>query len=117
MRDSRDLSSDVDSAGWLRLLAVFALFCAATAILFAPLLPHLGSALIGPPEDNLQDFWNSWYAAAAPKPHGFFFTDLIRYPDGMELTYHSFAYPQVFAVAALATIAGVLESALDLEAH
>jgi hypothetical protein len=106
MRDSQDLSSGFGSADWLRLLAVFALFCAATAILFAPLLPHLGSALIGPPEDNLQDFWNSWYAAAAPKPHGFFFTDLIRYPDGMKLTYHSFAYPQVFAVAALAKIAG-----------
>jgi hypothetical protein len=85
---------------------VFALFAAVTAIFFWPWMAHPGAALIGPPEDNLQDFWNSWYAAAAPKPHGFFFTDIIRYPEGMKLTYHSFAYPQVFAVAALAKIFG-----------
>lgn len=106
MRDSLGPASGSSPLGWPRLLAIFALFCAATAIAFAPALPHLGAALLGPPEDNLQDFWNSWYVAAAPKPHGFFFTDLIRYPEGMKLTYHSFAYPQVFAVAALAKIAG-----------
>jgi hypothetical protein len=53
-------------------LSLFALFSALTAILFWQWLPHLHSALIGPPEDNMQDFWNTWYASVAKKPEGFF---------------------------------------------
>jgi hypothetical protein len=54
------------------LLGLFALFSALTAILFWQWVPHLHSALIGPPEDNMQDFWNTWYASVAKKPDGFF---------------------------------------------
>jgi hypothetical protein len=52
--------------------ALFALFAVMTVILFWQWMPHLHSALIGPPEDNMQDFWNIWYAAVARKPTGFF---------------------------------------------
>lgn len=38
-----------------RFLGVFLLFAAATAICFREWLPQLNSALIGPPEDNMQD--------------------------------------------------------------
>jgi hypothetical protein len=86
--------------------AVFCLFAAATALVFWAWLPHLSTALIGPPEDNLQDFWNSWYAAAAPKPEGFFHTRLIRAPEGLSLYYHSFAYPQVALVVVLSAVFG-----------
>jgi len=49
-------------------LGLFALFAAMTAILFWRWMPHFNSALIGPPEDNMQDFWNTWYA----RVRGFF---------------------------------------------
>jgi hypothetical protein len=51
---------------------LFALFAVVTAVLFWQWMPHLHSALIGPPEDNMQDFWNSWYAAVARSPDSFF---------------------------------------------
>ncbi|MFZ1102514.1 MAG: hypothetical protein WAN86_06670 [Hyphomicrobiaceae bacterium] len=81
-------------------VGVFSLFTAATAILFWQWMPHLHSALLGPPEDNMQDFWNTWYAAVSADSN-FFFTNLIRFPDGTPLYYHSFAYPKVFAIAFL----------------
>lgn len=85
---------------------LLALFAAITAIMFWQWMPHLTSALIGPPEDNQQDFWNSWYAAIAGKPGSFFFTHMLRFPEGTSLYYQSFAYPQVFAVAALSHLVG-----------
>jgi hypothetical protein len=51
---------------------LFALFTVMTAILFWQWMPHLHSALIGPPEDNMQDFWNTWYMAVARNPDSFF---------------------------------------------
>jgi hypothetical protein len=52
--------------------ALFLLFSVMTMILFWQWMPHLHSALIGPPEDNMQDFWNTWYTAVAKKPTSFF---------------------------------------------
>src|SRR5262249_14719929 len=68
-----------------------------TAILFWRWMPHLNSALIGPPEDNMQDFWNTRYA----RVRGFFCYqyDKVCGGGGRPLYYHSFAYPKVFAVA------------------
>jgi hypothetical protein len=86
-------------------LVLLIAFTALTAIVFWQVLPHLSSALLGPPEDNLQDFWNSWYAAQGH--HGaFFFTRLIRAPEGVSLYYHSFAYPQLVAIWGLSKIFG-----------
>jgi hypothetical protein len=89
-----------------RILLVLTGFGALTALLFWPWLAHLSSALIGPPEDNMQDFWNSWHAATAHGWRDFVFTDQIRFPQGASLTYHSFAWPQVFVVAVLAKLVG-----------
>ena len=86
-------------------LGVFSLFTAATAILFWQWMLHLNSALLGPPEDNMQDFWNTWYAAVSADSN-FFFTNLIRFPEGTPLHYHSFAYPKVFAIALLWKVLG-----------
>jgi hypothetical protein len=80
---------------------VLVLFSATTVLFFSEWWPTLSSALIGPPEDNMQDLWNSWYGAFADHSDGFFHTRLIRYPEGTSLLYHSFAYPKVFAVALL----------------
>jgi hypothetical protein len=89
-----------------RILLALTGFSALTALLFWPWLTHLSSALIGPPEDNMQDFWNSWHAATAHSWRDFVFTDQIRFPQGAALTYHSFAWPQVFVVALLAKMFG-----------
>jgi hypothetical protein len=85
---------------------IFSLFSTATAILFWQWMPHLSTALLGPPEDNMQDFWNTWYAASASTSGHFFFTDLIRYPEGTPLYYHSFAYPKIIAIALLLQVIG-----------
>jgi len=94
-------------------LLLLAAFTALTSLYFRQVLPDLSSALIGPPEDNLQDFWNSWYAVQ-PHDNGFFFTRLIRAPEGVSLIYHSFAYPQIFAVWLLSRIFGTDLSTLVL---
>lgn len=88
---------------WFMALAGFSLL---TAIVFWPWLAHVASTLVGPPEDNMQDFWNSWHAAHASGWHDFFFTTDIRWPEGTALYYHSFNYPQVAAVALLSHIFG-----------
>jgi hypothetical protein len=89
-----------------RFALVFVLFAFATALIFWPQLLHLQSALIGPPEDNMNDFWDSWYAAIGHEPGRFFSTGLLRFPEGTPLIYQSFAYPQIFAAVALSRIFG-----------
>ncbi|HTF33087.1 MAG TPA: hypothetical protein VK714_05220 [Myxococcota bacterium] len=111
-----DRSSMPGAAAFLaRGLGVFLLFAAATAILFWQWMPHLHSALIGPPEDNLNDFWNTWYVAFAQNANHFFYTDLLRFPEGTPLTYQSFAYPQVFAIALISKIFGLGPASLILQ--
>jgi hypothetical protein len=39
--------------------AVVALYSLITTIAFRDVAPYLNSALLGPPEDNLQDFWTT----------------------------------------------------------
>jgi len=75
-------------------------------LFFWPWATQLSSALIGPPEDNMQDFWNSWHVAHATSWRDLFFTSTIRFPEGTSLAYHSFAWPQVFAVALLSRLFG-----------
>jgi hypothetical protein len=107
-----------DSRRLLRAIATFAgvilLFTAATVMVFRHWMPLLHSALIGPPEDNMQDLWNTWYAAVARTPGRFFFTDLIRFPEGTPLRYHSFAYPHLFLVALVSKAVGTDLSSLVL---
>jgi hypothetical protein len=88
------------------------LYTALTALLFRFWLPTLGTDLIGPPEDNLQEFWNTWYGAIAADPGHFLATRLLRFPEGTPLVYHSFAYPQVAAVALWARLTGASAEAL-----
>ncbi len=90
----------------LRFAGVMALFTLLTGLIFWPWMAHLSAALIGPPEDNMQDFWNSWYAAVAHDPRHFFYTNLIRFPEGAVLNYHSFAYAQILVLVALSKLFG-----------
>lgn len=71
-------------------------YTALTVFVFRNFIPHVGNTLIGPPEDNMQDFWNTWYAASQVRTfHDLGYTNLIRHPEGMTLYYHSFAYPKL----------------------
>lgn len=87
-------------------LGIFALYAIVTWFMFLQWTPILGSALIGPPGDNQQDFWNTWYTSVGADLYNFFFTNLIRFPEGTSLYYHSFAYPKVFAIALLSKVVG-----------
>lgn len=95
-----------------RLLVVLGGFTVLTVIFFWPWVAHLSTALIGPPEDNMQDFWNSAHAAGARSWRDFVFTRQMRFPEGTSLTYAGFAWPQVFAVALLSKIFGAEFSTL-----
>jgi len=89
-----------------RLVLVLGGFTLLTVLFFWPWAAQISSALIGPPEDNMQDFWNSWHVAHAQSWRDLLFTNAIRFPEGTSLAYHSFAWPQVFAVALLARLFG-----------
>jgi hypothetical protein len=89
-------------------------FVLLTVLFFQPLFGHLSSALIGPSEDNMQDFWNSWHVATAHGWRDLLFTNQIRYPEGTSLSYHSFAWPQVVAVALLGCVFGTSLATLIL---
>jgi len=106
----RSLAAGICSArvlnGVVTFTAVLAFFIVLTATLLWPWLAHSHAGLIGPPEDNMNDFWNTWYAAVAADPAHFFSTRLLRFPQGTPLIYQSFAYPQVFAVVALSRAFG-----------
>jgi hypothetical protein len=96
------------------LFGVFLLVTLVTTIFFWQWVPYLNSALIGPPEDNMQDFWNTWYTVVARNPAHFFFTDLIQFPEGTPLYFHSFAYPKLFAIALLSIFFGTNTTSLIL---
>ena len=85
---------------------IFLLFSLITLIFFRPELGHLHRALIGPPEDNLNDFWDSWYLLIGHDPAHFFRTTLLRFPEGTSLIYQSFAWPQLATVFLLSRIFG-----------
>lgn len=102
-------------ASVLHFLSVFALFTGLTVVFFWRWIPHLDAALIGPPGDNLQDFWNTWYTVFAHTSGEFWFTRLLRFPEGTPLVYHSFAYPQVFALTVISRALGLGPSTLPLQ--
>ena len=79
---------------------ITALYLVVIFAFFYPYVSHFSTHLIGPPEDNMQDLWNTFYAIATldTNPTGFFFTDTIKYPEGTSLYYQSFAYPHIFII-------------------
>ncbi len=76
--------------------AVLAMVCYLVAALlyYLPTLGSFSSALIGPPEDNMQFYWFLWYGSRAltdpnlPLMH----SSAIYYPEGMSLYYANYFY-------------------------
>ncbi len=77
--------------GWMSAAAIYILL---TLIYFAPDLTRLGSMLIGPPEDNMQSYWNLWYGWEVLRGHypSLMYTKMIGYPEGVSMLYHSYSY-------------------------
>lgn len=110
MADHRNPLTDASAEAvgpMVRLGVVVLVYAALTVFVFRSFIPHLGSILIGPPEDNMQDFWNTWYAASQVRTiHDLGYTNLIRHPEGMTLYYHSFAYPKLVIAVIFGAVFG-----------
>jgi hypothetical protein len=98
----------------LEFCAILALYSALTVIFFWRLIPFLNNSLIGPAEDNMMDFWNTWYTAVSDRGDNFFYTNLIKFPEGTSLFYHAFAYPKIFAIWLITRIVDADTSTLIL---
>lgn len=80
------------------LLIATACFISVTLLYFWPILPKFASALVGPPEDNLQFYWFLWYGKRALlDPNlSFLHSKLIFYPEGANLLFANYFYYGVF---------------------
>lgn len=78
-------------------------------IFFHVYFGSFSTALIGPPEDNMQEFWNTWYMQTKldADPSGLLHTDKIFYPEGASLVYHSFSYPNLVAIYLVRCVVGL----------
>ncbi len=87
-------------SGFRLFLLASAVYLACMTPFFLAYLPHLSTALIGPPVDNMNDFWGTWYSQKTwdAGGRGFFHTNLVRYPEGVPLYYHSFAFSDLLAI-------------------
>jgi hypothetical protein len=70
-------------------------------VYFYPLLPEFSTSLLGPPGDNMQDLWNTWYSQKVIDSDAtkFFFTRRIHSPEGSSLIYHSFSYTNLILIS------------------
>jgi len=84
--------------GGLKASTVY-IFC--IAAYYYPLLPRFKDSLLGPPEDNQQDLWNTWYSQKyiISDFRALFFTDTINYPEGSSLTHHSFSHSNLVFIS------------------
>ena len=92
---------------WVRLLVAGVLYLGCTLLFFQHDLPTLTTNLIGPPEDNMQEFWNTWYAqqpGSLTSLGDWFFTRELFFPEGVSLRYHSFSYSNLVLIRLLRTI-------------
>ena len=73
--------------------------------MFAPVLPHLANAIIGPAEDNLVFAWNLWWGhQALTEGESLAYTHSIFYPKGHSLLLHSMSWFNVGIGAALQAV-------------
>ena len=102
---SRETAGYLTTAGGFWAAVVY-LVC--ICLYFSWIFPNLTSSLLGPPEDNLQDLWNTWYSQKLLpfNLRGFYFTRSIFYPEGATLIYHSFSYSNLLLIYVIRTLFG-----------
>ena len=77
----------------VEIVVAAAAYIVLTSVAFWPYLGSFSTAIIGPPEDNLVFFWNlHWFSHSLGSDAGFSFTNLIFYPEGVDLAYHSLSW-------------------------
>jgi hypothetical protein len=108
------LSSSLASPAYRCLLGASAVYGCCILLFFYPTFGEFTTALIGPPEDNMQDLWNTWYSqmALASDPRQFLFTRILFFPEGTSLVYHSFSYGSLIGIFLLRSLFGL---SLNLE--
>ncbi|MEW5987143.1 MAG: hypothetical protein AB1791_10955 [Chloroflexota bacterium] len=89
---------------------VVLLFVALTAVVGWPALTHLDSVIIGNDIDLYINPWADWWTLKALREPdvSFWRTDYLFYPNGVELTYHSFSHFNTLVSLALRPLLGVL---------
>jgi len=72
----------------------FAVYCLLTVVISYPILGSFSSTLIGPPEDNLQFYWNYWWMTenVMNGTGSLMFTNYLFFPEGAQLYYHSWTF-------------------------
>jgi hypothetical protein len=86
-----------------RVLLVSVLYLFLAALFYFPVLKLLNGAIIGPPGDNLQHFWDMWWMRKVMVEHdgSLMFTRYIMYPQGTPLLYHAFSFYNMFLASVL----------------
>jgi hypothetical protein len=80
-----------------RLLYASLGYLALALVFFLPTLAQLGSALIGPPEDNMALYWNLWWGGRSlfDGDLELFHTTYLFHPEGHSLWLHSLSLTNV----------------------
>lgn len=85
------------------ILVALAAYGFVTLLFYFPSLSSFPTALIGPPEDNMQFYWFIWHGAKALTDPAlpFLKTQFMYYPDGVNLLYANYYYYGIFLAAGL----------------
>ena len=92
------------------LVGIFALFALLTVVISWPLLVRLDEVLIGNDNDTLINVWADWWTLQAwQQPDVTLYqTDVMFYPHGANLVYHSFSHLNTLVSLALRPLLGIL---------
>jgi hypothetical protein len=104
----RPTSSNDESPAGSELAAATAGYFAVTLLFFLPILPRLGTDLLGPPEDNMLFYWNFWWMAekVLRGAGDLGWSRFIYYPEGSSLVYHTWSFYNLALATALRPLLG-----------
>jgi hypothetical protein len=72
---------------------LLAVYTALTLVMSYPLILHLNQRVVGGGEDGWIFWWNNWWVRRAlTTGESVYFTEHLFYPNGVDLTYHSFGW-------------------------
>ena len=89
-------------------LGALGLFTGLTLLAFLPVLPYLGSSLLGPAEDNMFLYWNFWWGTEALEQG----LDLLQtrhllWPEGHSLLLHTMSWGNLAIGVPLGRLVGL----------
>jgi hypothetical protein len=104
-----NLSPSSTGPGWRSLLCASLVYGCWIVLFFSRTFGEFTTALIGLPDDGMQDLWNTWYSqlALASDPRQFLFTRALFFPEGTSLAYHSFSYVSLIGIFVLRSLLGL----------